>query len=198
MYLMSLFNNLVLNKTINLHKKRNFFNGLDIFRERRMISWLLDDMPYNPFLSLCFQICYCLFLNTHEQAQKQLISVISPCQKWLSFPQAVVLDGCADVWGWKRWQSQPGPVGGGDSCYCPQLETEVSPAAESSAESAEASQNSQHMNIPTGLKRFHDFVSHFLCWKHPKVFEGVYVQTTDMQGIQWIHSTNLLSLRRLN
>lgn len=149
MYLMSLFNNLVLNKTINLYKKRNFFNGLDIFRERRMISWLLDDMPYNPFLSLCFQICYCLFLNTHEQAQKQLISVISPCQKWLSFPQAVVLDGCADVWGWKRWQSQPGPVGGGDSCYCPQLETEVSPAAESSAESAEASQNSQHMNIPT-------------------------------------------------
>lgn len=128
-----------------------------------MISWLLDDMPYNPFLSLCFQICYCLFLNTHEQAQNQLISVISPCQKWLSFPQAVVRDGCADVWGWKRWQSQPGPVGGGDSCYCPQLETEVSPAAESSAGSAEASRNSQHMNM---------------------LFEGVHEQTTSNAFIQ--------------
>lgn len=107
------------------------------------------------------------FLNSQAQTQKQLISVISPCQMWLSFPQAVVWDGCADVWGWRRWQLQPGPVGGGDSCYCPQLETEVSPAAESSAESAEASQNSDHVNIPTELK---DFVCNFLCWKYPKVF----------------------------
>lgn len=59
----------------------------------------------------------------------------------------MVCDGDADVGGRMVLRSLAESAGGCDSCYCLQLETEVSLEAESSVASAEASENSESMNI---------------------------------------------------
>lgn len=129
------------------------------------MSWLLDDMPYDPFLPLRFQKS--LFFKFPSANSKTIdlcyftlsnVAFFSTgcCVGWMCWcvrVEEVAVAAWACRWRWLLLLSTAGDWGfPGGWKFC---------------RICWSFKKSDHMNIPTELK---DFVCNFLCWKYPKVF----------------------------